>query len=248
MPAATWCEQGLEVRGVQYWCPRACLKLDLLGLQYIHFHPLEKDLVVELDDVDFGRILGLWVERHVCVHPRHNGRLHHVELQVSCLNNTLLVDLLVRVDYVIKLDFGGVSGCSAPVELDLVSLAYLDGVGVHLAYPINDAHNQLVQVPSSKEAYLLAQSYLDDGPDEFGHFLVYVKRQAQVLHRAGSNLEYAIEEDFQWPHLPLFLVFDSLDLLHSRPLKVLILALLFISLLLKHLLNVLVYASVLLPD
>ena len=85
--------------------------------------------------------MGLWVERHVCVHPRHNGRLHHVELQVSCLHNALLVDLLVRVDDVIKLNFGRVPRCSAPVELDLVSLAYLDRVGVHLAYPINDAHN-----------------------------------------------------------------------------------------------------------
>ena len=79
---------------------------------------------------------------------------------MSCLHNALLVDLLVRVDDVIKLDFGGVSRCSAPVELDLVSLAYLDRVGVHLAYPINDAHNQLVQVSSSKEAYLLAKGHL----------------------------------------------------------------------------------------
>ena len=94
----------------------------------------------------------------------------------------------------------------------------------------------------------MTKGHLDYGPDEFGHFLVYVERQAQVLHRAGSYLKHAIEEDFQWPHLPLFLVFDSLDLLHGSPLKVLILTLLFISLLLKHLLDVLVYASVLLPD
>ena len=86
---------------------------------------------------------------------------------------------------------------------------------MNLTNAVDNAHDQLVNVSPDKQANFLAESNLNNWPYKFTDFIIDVELRTQILNGLSSNLEYSVEEDFQWPLLFLLLLLDPFHLLHG---------------------------------
>ena len=145
--AATWSQEGLEIRCVEYRCSWPLLKLNFFGFQDVDFHPLQEDFIVELNDVFLPWLFRLWIQGYIDIDPRNTSRFHNIELKMSSFGYSLLINLFVSIDDIIKLHFWRTSWVIPPVQMALISETCPDWVWMYLADPVYDTHDQLVQMP-----------------------------------------------------------------------------------------------------